>query len=35
MYVWPDGNKYLGDWKDNAISGNGIYVWNDGRIYVG
>jgi hypothetical protein len=35
MYTWPDGNKYIGDWHDNAIHGYGIYVWSDGRVYCG
>ncbi|MFN9910870.1 MAG: phosphatidylinositol kinase, partial [bacterium] len=25
----------MGDWKDNAITGFGIYIWSDGRVYVG
>ena len=34
-YVWQDGNKYIGDWHDNAIHGFGIYTWSDGRVYCG
>lgn len=26
---------YSGEWKDNKISGNGVYMWVDGRRYDG
>ena len=32
-YLWSDGSKYVGKWKDNKIGGFGIYTWLDGRKY--
>ena len=35
LYIWPEGNKYFGQWKNNVIDGEGIYIWSDGRVYSG
>ena len=34
-YKWADGSIYEGDWFDNRISGQGVYVWKDGRKFFG
>ena len=33
--TWPDGEKYVGEYKDNKKNGKGTYTWPDGRKYVG
>ena len=30
-----DGDKYVGEWKDNLLHGQGTYTWSDGSKYVG
>ena len=30
-----DGEKYVGEWKDNKFHGQGTETWSDGRKYVG
>jgi len=30
-YLWPDGRKYEGEWKDNKMHGEGNFDWGDGR----
>jgi hypothetical protein len=34
-YTWPNGNKYVGEWKDSQRSGQGTYTWPNGNKYVG
>jgi hypothetical protein len=34
-YNWPDGTKYVGEWKDNRMHGQGTRTWADGGKYVG
>eukprot|EP00040_Diaphanoeca_grandis_P031933 m.192312 g.192312 ORF g.192312 m.192312 type:complete len:373 (+) comp32460_c0_seq2:531-1649(+) len=34
-YVWPDGTRYVGDWKDNKRHGKGEIVFSDGKSYSG
>tara|TARA_Y100000022_G_C13191013_1_gene348054 strand:- start:1 stop:468 length:468 start_codon:yes stop_codon:yes gene_type:complete len=34
-YTWPDGDKYVGGFKDDNIHGQGTYTWPDGNKYVG
>ena len=34
-YIYPDGGKYEGDWKDGKRNGRGIYTYPDGGIYEG
>tara|TARA_B100000214_G_C23804994_1_gene552182 strand:+ start:120 stop:746 length:627 start_codon:yes stop_codon:yes gene_type:complete len=29
------GDKYVGEWKDNIIHGQGVYTWVEGDIYDG
>ena len=30
-----DGDKYIGDWKNDQMHGNGIYIYADGQTYTG
>lgn len=34
-YVFPNGTKYSGQWKDGAMHGKGMFMWPDGKKYVG
>jgi hypothetical protein len=34
-YTFPDGEKYVGEWKDDKYHGQGTYTYVDGREYVG
>jgi len=33
--TWTSGNKYVGEWMDNAKTGQGTYTWSNGNNYVG
>ena len=35
LYVWNDGRKYEGEYKDDKKHGYGVYIWADGRQYDG
>ena len=32
--IWPDGKKYIGEWKDGTQNGKGTMTWSAGK-YVG
>ena len=34
-FTWPDGESYVGEYRNNARDGRGTYTWPDGRRYVG
>jgi hypothetical protein len=34
-YIWPGGQKYVGQFKDGKANGQGTYTSPDGRKYVG
>ena len=34
-YAAPNGDKYVGEWKDDLSNGNGIYTFANGEMYVG
>ena len=33
--TWPDGNKYVGEYKNGKRDGNGTYTAANGDRYVG
>jgi len=35
LYLWGDGRKYDGEYKEDKKCGFGIYLWSDGRCYEG
>ena len=34
-FSWPDGRKYIGDYKEDKKEGYGFFEWADGRKYRG
>ena len=34
-YTYADGNKYVGEWKDDKFNGQGTYTYANGDKYVG
>ena len=34
-YIWSNGAKYMGNWKDNKLNGKGIYIYSDDKKYEG
>ena len=34
-YIWPSGNQYKGDWKNNRQHGFGVALYPRGDKYVG
>ena len=34
-YTYPDGEKYVGEWKDDKMYGQGTYAFASGDKYVG
>ena len=34
-YVYSDGSKYVGQWKDSVKNGEGTYFYTNGSKYVG
>ena len=34
-YTWDNGDKYVGEYKDNLRDGLGTYTWANGDKYVG
>lgn len=35
IFVFPDGERYQGMWKDNKRHGYGTFQYNDGTIFEG
>ena len=35
IYTFSNGEKYMGEWKDDKIHGEGIYICGDGEKYIG
>ena len=33
--TYPDGKKYVGEFKDGGKNGQGTFTWSDGKKYVG
>lgn len=34
-FLWADGTKYKGEFRENEITGTGRYDWTDGSYYEG
>ena len=34
-FTYPDGNKYVGEFKNDNFDGQGTKTWSDGTKYVG
>ena len=34
-YTWPDGQKYVGEFRDDKKHGQGTHTWPSGQKYVG
>ena len=34
-FLWPDGRKYVGEYKDDLKHGFGTIEWPDGRKFEG
>ena len=34
-FLWPDGEKYVGEFRDDKRSGQGTFTWTNGEKYVG
>lgn len=35
MFVWADGDTYVGEYKDGLRNGYGTYIWKDGSSWYG
>ena len=34
-YTWSNGDKYVGEWMNDDLHGQGTFTWADGEKYVG
>ncbi|MBC8443040.1 MAG: MORN motif-containing protein, partial [Proteobacteria bacterium] len=34
-FTYSNGEKYVGEWKDDKLNGKGTFTWSDGGKYVG
>lgn len=34
-YIWPNGTRYEGNWKEDLKDGLGKYYYENGNIYAG
>lgn len=34
-YIWANGDKYIGEWKNDRKDGQGTYIWASGEKYTG
>jgi hypothetical protein len=35
VFIWPDGRKYEGEYKDDKKEGYGEFEWDGGKKYKG
>jgi len=35
LFIWKEGHKYFGDWKDDKFNGKGKYTWTTGDYFEG
>ena len=35
VFIYGNGDKYVGSYKDNQANGYGTYTWKKGHIYIG
>ncbi len=35
VFTWPDGKKFVGDYKNDKKDGNGTYWWTKDKYYEG
>jgi hypothetical protein len=34
-YIFKNGDKYVGEFRNDLFNGNGVFIWNDGARYDG
>ena len=34
-FIWHNGNKYVGEWRDGKMHGHGKMIYRDGRCSEG
>jgi len=34
-FIWANGNKYIGDYKEDKKEGYGVFSYSDGKTYKG
>lgn len=34
-YIWPNGDKFAGEWKNGKRNGHGSFIWPEGDRYTG
>ena len=35
IFTWPDGRKYIGNWKEGVQEGEGDYIFSSGVMKKG
>ena len=33
--IFPNGDKYEGEWKNNKMHGAGVFTWSNGKVKKG
>lgn len=34
-YIWPNGDKFVGEWTNGKRNGKGSFIWPEGDLYAG